>query len=999
MATNENINDMLLNDVMAIYLDAEFKMMNNVAKRVAKGAQDTGWNEHKLSETKQLKAEIASLLNDSGAQVKSMVSKGIINAYKGGVASAVEDKTGHHTALDSLAIPQNLKMLVLATNNLLDNASFQVLRNSQDAYTEIMAKSTQGILAGTDTRIQASQKMLNEFAAKGITTFVDKSGRNWNLSSYAEMCARTVSSHAALQGHIDRSLDLGEDLVKVSSIGTTCPICARWQNVVLSITGKSNKYQSMDTAKSAGLFHPNCKHTVGMWIEALDGEGKIECNPVDKSDYSQQRNALIEQQRSNERNIRLWKKRKELAITPEEKAKAISKIGYWQNTNLLHCAKNDLRRQYAREGNMQAKNVMVTGGTTIDHEEFFKKVIGSDPKPLFHQLKYNLQYFGSDDVQYDKWLKEEVTSMDQLNVDMSYLKDKNNKEYTPTSMYKKYIGDNPGTDFAETTMYGKGTKEYKNAYSKWLVDQASEIGVGYKIKPKFKEIIEMVPYEDFGLSATVFYKKYHDGASPTVVFKELVNEGMVGKGDYAKWLTTSQKILIQTGIKKTVPYDNTTVQKAATVVVKAKVSIDDAKIAAYKLDLDQKVSGLYSGSAMVKKASVALEEAKSTGNVPDIDWAKKKYMIAKEYDIAINTKNAKTYSEEDLKSKINDVKKTWVTLVDANVPYSVIQHHEVKTKVWEDQLKFLQSEKNKINVDQMAAKIKLRAIQDAEIMKGGSSTFSTNDAVIKACRDMPRRGRSEIKDDLSNSFLDTVKQFDDSITLSNSKSKTKWDTSDHRQAADKGTTRIKPLQALHDYTSGSMPHNLAFKDNKSANQYFENRSRYTREQAQAVDKKLDKVFEAEKGLEYDTVLRHGNNADAIYSMLGVDDTDYDNFTTELFQDRLKAMNKNSLSGINQIVQEKGYLSCSPFSDEGFTSKTVELRILTHKGTKGTYVDSMAYYSGEYETLLKRNQTFRYVQGVYRDHSDSVMTQMYEAEREANTGSSGEYIIYMEAVPE
>lgn len=216
------------------------------------------------------------------------------------------EKGTHKTILDEMNIPMNLKMQVLATNGLLDNASFQVLRKANDAYQQVMAQAATGLLAGTDTRIQASQKMLNGFAAKGITSFVDKSGRNWDLSSYAEMCARTVSSHAALQGHIDRQIEVGEDLVKVSSIGTTCPICARWQGVVLSISGNSPKYHSVEEAKASGLFHPNCKHTLVMHVPELDGEGKIEPAPVGSSKASE-RYGLIEKQRANERHIRYWK--------------------------------------------------------------------------------------------------------------------------------------------------------------------------------------------------------------------------------------------------------------------------------------------------------------------------------------------------------------------------------------------------------------------------------------------------------------------------------------------------------------------------------------------------------------------------------------------------------------------------------------------------------------------------------------------------------------------
>ena len=97
--------------------------------------------------------------------------------------------------------------------------------------------------------------------------------------------------------------------MKVSTIGTTCPICSRWQGVVLSISGKSPKYHSLDEAKASGLFHPNCKHTLGMFIPELDGEGKVEPSSVNPSSKEQQRYKLIEKQRANERKIRYWKKR------------------------------------------------------------------------------------------------------------------------------------------------------------------------------------------------------------------------------------------------------------------------------------------------------------------------------------------------------------------------------------------------------------------------------------------------------------------------------------------------------------------------------------------------------------------------------------------------------------------------------------------------------------------------------------------------------------------
>lgn len=630
---NETINEALINDILMIYSDAEDKMLKAVAKRVAKGIKSEGWNETKLKDTQALKKEIEKVLGDTQKLSNTTVSKGIINAYKSGVQEVGGVKGVHQTILDELDIPMNLKMLVLSTNQLLDNASFQVLRKANDAYQQVMAHATTGLLAGTDTRIQASQKMLNEFASKGITSFVDKAGRNWDLGSYAEMCARTVGSHAALQGHIDRQVEVGEDLVKVSTIGTTCPICQRWQGVVLSISGNNPKYHSLEEAKASGLFHPNCKHTLGMFIPELDGEGKVEPEPYNDTTYSSQRNKLIEQQRANERNIRYWKKRRALAITPEEQKKCDEKVKAWQYKNLIHCEKHGLRRQYAREGVMTGKATgpqgTFIGGSLKEYEEVFKSVVGQSPKTIF---KLNLQFFAS--KTYQQWLKDEIQSLDELDVDKAMMKDANNKSVTPTSLYKKYIGDNPAQDYAEVSEYEKGTKEYKTGYAKWLKQQIEEIGVTYKVKPKYVEVHEDIPDEDKALSATNIYKKYY-GEPPTEAYKKAGGEAGTGM-KYGKWVETQKKELIKNGITKTVPFENATTQKTVDTISMAKASIDDAKekvkqaeLDKYKKELDATVHGQYDGYLKVKEA---MEDTSK--------YADEKIKIAKEKHLMFVKKKA-----------------------------------------------------------------------------------------------------------------------------------------------------------------------------------------------------------------------------------------------------------------------------------------------------------------------------------------------------------------------
>lgn len=680
MAINSDINEALLNDVLAIYTQAEQEMLEKVAKRVAKGITTEGWNEQKLKNTQELNKEINKILTKTEKLSSATISKGIISAYKKGYESVGGKKEVHETILDELNIPMNLKMQILAANKLLENASFQVLRKADDAYTKVMTNATTGLLAGTDTRVQASQKMLNEFAEKGITSFVDKAGRNWDLSSYAEMCARTVSSHAALQGHIDRQIEVGEDLVKVSSIGTTCPICARWQGVVLSISGNSAKYHSVEEAKASGLFHPNCKHTLVMHIPELDGEGKIEPDPMGSTKESERYN-LIQKQRSNERSIRYWKKRKALAITPEDKAKCDAKIKYWQHTNLLHCEKHQLRRQYAREGVMSGSangpKGAVIGGYLKEYEDFFNDVVGSPAKIAYKTaLKMNLQLFADKKMTFEKWLKEEIQSLDQLDIDKAQMKDANNKAVTPTSLYKKYIGDNPMQDWAEVSEYEKGTKEFKSGYAKWLKQQIEEIGVTYKIKPQYKEVHEDIPEEDTKLSATEIYKKYHDGAKPTDVFKSLGGEEGTGM-KYGKWVEAQKKELIKNGITKTVPFDNATTQKTVNVISQASQTIDNAKVFDYLTMLKNEVHGQYDGYLKVKEQMEVFKQ--DMGNALE----SKKLDLAKEKHLEMVEKKAlKEYGKSAFQTTLDGLKKMEIKEIDpimkAHIKNQIAVYEKIK---------------------------------------------------------------------------------------------------------------------------------------------------------------------------------------------------------------------------------------------------------------------------------------------------------------------------------
>jgi len=79
--------------------------------------------------------------------------------------------------------------------------------------------------------------------------------------------ARTTTMEAHLQGTANRLVEQGHDLVKVSTHRGACELCQPWQGKILSITGKTEGYPTLEEAKAAGLFHPNCRHAYGLYID------------------------------------------------------------------------------------------------------------------------------------------------------------------------------------------------------------------------------------------------------------------------------------------------------------------------------------------------------------------------------------------------------------------------------------------------------------------------------------------------------------------------------------------------------------------------------------------------------------------------------------------------------------------------------------------------------------------------------------------------------------
>ncbi len=261
------------------------------------------------------------------------------------------------------AVPNHLTFYNVfrrAAYHNLEGSTLQVMRASQDLFRDVAVQAGSQMFREADvfTRRALSQSMLNDFAQRGIQSVVYRNGRRVSIEAYSEMVGRTMSGHAAVQASLNRYEEYGYDLVRVSAHFRACELCVPWEGAVLSQSGKSGQYPSLDEAVGAGLWHPNCAHDVSAFFPGLSPKQEVRVSPqeqalIDEHGYRKAQEIAYkaqQQQRYIERNIRNWKMREITALDPAAKAKAHQKVLDWRSAQRTHLTKNQfLPRKYERE--------------------------------------------------------------------------------------------------------------------------------------------------------------------------------------------------------------------------------------------------------------------------------------------------------------------------------------------------------------------------------------------------------------------------------------------------------------------------------------------------------------------------------------------------------------------------------------------------------------------------------------------------------------------------
>ena len=217
--------------------------------------------------------EKVRIIRDINEELLSLVEKSddwfttvLNNAYKEGSSDVMGYLKGigvkniTYTREDQEIIDSAIANVSEAVRSALSGVSKSSSRILDSATKEkLRAVIFEGKEKGSTLR-EIKGKIVEEIN-KGGVRLIDSAGRNWTADAYAEMLGRTEYMNMYNNGVVSQMLHKGQDLAYITSYATCqCDICTQWEGKIVSLTGKTEGYPTLDDALAEGMFHPNCLH-------------------------------------------------------------------------------------------------------------------------------------------------------------------------------------------------------------------------------------------------------------------------------------------------------------------------------------------------------------------------------------------------------------------------------------------------------------------------------------------------------------------------------------------------------------------------------------------------------------------------------------------------------------------------------------------------------------------------------------------------------------------
>lgn len=330
-------------DIAKIFEEMELRLIASLKRNLSRhkaeeqkeGFKWSAWQAEKLKNIDKFRKENQDILGEYIDVIDKETRQLMIEQFREGEQVAKQSvieasEKGANILNTPTAIPSDhffgvntpkMKRLMDDITTLEKTVETAAVRNMNDVYRTTLNRVQLMMGSGSLTLTEAIDLATREFLDKGINCIVYANGRRVNIADYVRMALRTTSTRATLQGAAKRFAELGYDTVLISQYGKCSKTCEPWQgrayiDDVFTIwngeingdLGKSHYcgkwFTRLSVAIRGGLFHPNCRHTMGRYIEGLTDIPK----PIPAEKIREQR-ALEEKQRAMERSIRVLRRK------------------------------------------------------------------------------------------------------------------------------------------------------------------------------------------------------------------------------------------------------------------------------------------------------------------------------------------------------------------------------------------------------------------------------------------------------------------------------------------------------------------------------------------------------------------------------------------------------------------------------------------------------------------------------------------------------------------
>ena len=291
--------------------------------------------------------EFQKVKKSSQNKVKSAIKNGIAMTVSN-IFSRLKDTDAQTSKKDMLnRSNKNLNKGIKDTQGEIKNlcnisrkcTNKQFIKACDEAYSRIVAGNN------ADKAIESSIRKLSQ---KGIEV-VGYTDHTTSMDAAVKRAVTSGVNQTSLKFKTDNCKELGINIVKTSSHGGARPSHQEWQGKLFylhtPVKGLQNFKKATGYGRVDGLGGANCRHS---FYEVTDYEYRN--NLVDTEEFDKNRNddqyELEQKQRYYERQIRSWKKRKNiLDECGVDSTKEAKKIREWQ----------DKRSQFIKDSNIQFK--------------------------------------------------------------------------------------------------------------------------------------------------------------------------------------------------------------------------------------------------------------------------------------------------------------------------------------------------------------------------------------------------------------------------------------------------------------------------------------------------------------------------------------------------------------------------------------------------------------------------------------------------------------------